>query len=65
MTGKGAGRTGVCREVRAMEGSRLRDGWEQASEAQQNLAQGADEFPSPLLRVNLSPVQKELFLKGA
>ena len=56
MTDKGAGRTEVRREVKVMEESRLRHGQEQASEAQQNLAQGADEFTSTLLQVNLSPV---------
>lgn len=56
MTDKGAGRTEICGEVRAMEERRLRDGQEQVSEAQQNLAQGAGEFTATLLQVNLSPV---------
>lgn len=55
-TDTGAGRTEVCREVRVLEENRLRDGQEHASEEQQNLAPGADEFTSTLLQVNLSPV---------
>jgi len=51
MADKGAGRTEACREVRVMEESRLRDGQENTSEAQQNLAQGADEFATTLLQV--------------
>lgn len=51
MTDKGAGRTEVYRLVRIMEESSLRFGQEHLSEAQQSLAQGADEFISTLLQV--------------